>query len=97
MADFKIPANLPEDLFSKEKAYYRKDITDRIAPASRKLLEEYSHIEPEDVDAHIYKTVSLSSLLCLSHHKQHQIISITPQLTTSHSEICSGTQPPIPV
>ncbi|KAE8443288.1 hypothetical protein EG329_002004 [Mollisiaceae sp. DMI_Dod_QoI] len=41
--------------FSKENRWYLKDSQGHIPPNSRKLLEEYSHIPPEDVDAHIYK------------------------------------------
>jgi SAM-dependent methyltransferase len=40
---------------SKENQWYLKDVGPHIQPNSRKLLEEYSHILPEDVDAHIYK------------------------------------------
>lgn len=44
------------DYYSKDNnKWYSEDIGAQIQPNSRKLLEEYSHIPPEDVDAHIYK------------------------------------------
>jgi hypothetical protein len=46
------------DRFSKERRWYYQDINGHIKPESRKLLEEYSHIPPRDVDTHIYKLVS---------------------------------------
>jgi hypothetical protein len=48
------------DRSSKENSWYFQDIGDRIKPESRKLLEDYSLISPEDVDAHIYKMVSIN-------------------------------------
>jgi hypothetical protein len=42
--------------FSKENRWYFKTIGD-LQPASRKLLEDYSHIPPSEVDSHIYKMV----------------------------------------
>jgi len=41
--------------FSKENRWYHQNIDVQFKPESRKLLEEYSHIPPEDVDSHIYK------------------------------------------
>jgi hypothetical protein len=49
------------DRFSKENRWYYQDIDGHIKPQSRKLLEKYSHIPPEDVDSYIYKMVPLSS------------------------------------
>lgn len=49
------------DRLSKENRWYFKDIANHVQPNSRKLLEEYSHIPPEDVDAHIYKMVFVLS------------------------------------
>jgi hypothetical protein len=43
--------------FSKENRWYFKTIDGHLQPASRKLLEEYSHISPSEVDSHIYKMV----------------------------------------
>jgi hypothetical protein len=43
--------------FSKENRWYFKTISDHLQPASRKLLEEYSHIPPSEVDSHVYKMV----------------------------------------
>ncbi|KAF4633751.1 hypothetical protein G7Y89_g4373 [Cudoniella acicularis] len=44
-----------DDKFSKELRWYYKSLDSHISPASRKLLEEYSHIPAVDVDSHIYK------------------------------------------
>jgi len=43
------------DISSKELRWYYKDIDGHLAPVSRKLLEEYSHIPAQDVDSHVYK------------------------------------------
>jgi hypothetical protein len=44
--------------YSKENPWYYKELDGHLAADSRKLLEEYSHIQPKDVDTHIYKMVS---------------------------------------
>lgn len=51
------------DAFSKENRWYCRDIDGHIKLESRKLLEEYSHIVPGDVDTHVYKLVRISILL----------------------------------
>ncbi|KUJ23738.1 uncharacterized protein LY89DRAFT_603944 [Mollisia scopiformis] len=43
------------DRHSKENRWYYKEINDQVQPISRKLLEEYSHIPANEIDAHIYK------------------------------------------
>lgn len=63
MTDSPVPSRLEK--YSKENPWYYKDLTSHLAPISRKLLEEYSHIPPEDVDAHVYKLVPLHSILTL--------------------------------
>jgi hypothetical protein len=50
-------ANPTFDRYSKELRWYYKDIDGRLAPISRKLLEEYSHFPAQDVDSHVYKIV----------------------------------------
>ncbi len=61
MTDSPVPSRLEK--YSKENPWYYKDLTSHLAPISRKLLEEYSQIPPEDVDAHVYKLVTLHSIL----------------------------------
>ncbi len=61
--DFAAPDETPIDLFSRDNAWYKKDIGDRIPDSGRKLLEEYSKIKPEDVDRHIYEMVYFLELL----------------------------------
>lgn len=54
------------DKFSKENRWYYTKLDGFIEPSSRKLLEEYSKIPAEEVDAHIYKWVTISpASLCL--------------------------------
>lgn len=50
----------------KNAASYRADIPPEVAPA-RHLLEHYSGIAPEDVDAHIFAIVR-RALLAVSQH-----------------------------
>jgi hypothetical protein len=57
--------------FSKENRWYYKTIDDNLQPASRKLLEEYSHIPPSEVDSHVYKMVL--TLLHFFNHISDQI------------------------
>jgi hypothetical protein len=52
------PTSNPKfDGYSKELPWYYKDIDGHLAPISRELLEEYSHIPDEDVNSHVYKIV----------------------------------------
>ena len=50
---------LPEggNKYSKDNPWYYENLAGHLALESRKLLEEYSHIPPEDVEAHVYKLV----------------------------------------
>ncbi|TGO31421.1 hypothetical protein BHYA_0885g00010 [Botrytis hyacinthi] len=43
------------DKYSTSKPWYHTTIGKRLGPEARELLENYSHIPPEDVDAHVYK------------------------------------------
>jgi hypothetical protein len=54
------------DRFSKENRWYYKDLNDHLAPQSRKLLQEYSHIPAKNVDSHIYSLVSPPPFLLAS-------------------------------
>ena len=86
MTDSTHPQN--PDKYSKEHPWYYKDLTSHLAPNSRKLLEDYSHISPEDVDSHVYKMVPSSPALPIpANHFQ----SANPPSATS-----SGPKPPIP-
>lgn len=40
---------------SKELPWYHKEIGSSLTPAAQKLLEEYSHLDPSEVEAHIYR------------------------------------------
>ena len=44
------------DRFSKDVPWYHKEIED-FSPAGRELLEKYSHIPPDEVDAHVFEIV----------------------------------------
>jgi hypothetical protein len=81
MTDSALPSRL--ERYSKENPWYYKDLTNHLAPISRKLLEEYSHIPPEDVDAHVYKLVRL-----------HSSLTHLNRLTRVSSVMSSGPKPP---
>ena len=44
---------------SKNWPWYQEKIGDKLTPAVKKLLQEYSGITLQDVEAHIYKVVCL--------------------------------------
>ena len=86
-------ASSPEERlsrFSKENRWYYKSLDNHVPLASRKLLEEYSHIPPSKVDSHIYKMVlSLFHFFPLSFNS----ISLPNQLTSPSSATSSGLTP----
>lgn len=55
------------DKYSTSKPWYHTTIGKRLGPEARELLENYSHIPPEEVDAHVYKMVcNISRIIFLS-------------------------------
>ena len=50
---------------AKDVKWYRKE-PDRFSPACRELLENYSHIPPEEVNSHVFHIVRLQTLLWLT-------------------------------
>jgi hypothetical protein len=46
------------DVFSKANRWYYKELGDHLQPASRRLLEDYCGIAPEDINAHVLQMVS---------------------------------------
>lgn len=50
------------DRFSKDVPWYEKEVQ-YFSPAGRELLEKYSHIPPNEVDAHVHEIVRLASSL----------------------------------
>jgi hypothetical protein len=58
MANTYIPdAQRKIDSREKDVPWYTDSIGTRLGPAARKLLEEYSHIPPEQVESHIFAVV----------------------------------------
>ncbi|KAF7877448.1 hypothetical protein EAF04_001125 [Stromatinia cepivora] len=49
------PTSPITDKYSTSKPWYHTTIGKRLGPEARELLENYSHIPPEEVDAHVYK------------------------------------------
>ena len=54
-----LTSSLKLDRYSKQNPWYYQNLTNHLAPDSRKLLEEYSNILPKDVESHVYKLVPL--------------------------------------
>lgn len=50
------------DRFSKDVPWYEKEVQ-HFSPAGRELLEKYSHIPPDEVDAHVHEIVRLAGSL----------------------------------
>ncbi|PMD31612.1 hypothetical protein L207DRAFT_591559 [Hyaloscypha variabilis F] len=50
-----LTSSLKLDRYSKQNPWYYQNLTNHLAPDSRKLLEEYSNILPKDVESHVYK------------------------------------------
>lgn len=50
---------------SKDLPWFQSKIGSSLTPASRQVLEEYSHIDPAEVESHIYKIVESSFLVWL--------------------------------
>lgn len=47
---------------SKELPWFRSTIGSSLTPAGRQLLEEYSGIEPSEMENHLYKIVGASKI-----------------------------------
>jgi hypothetical protein len=48
---------------SKKLPWFQSKIGSSLTSAGRQLLEEYSHIDPAEVESHIYKIVESSFLI----------------------------------
>ena len=48
------------DRFSKGLPWYQKSI-ENFGPAGRELLENYSHIPPDEIDSHVLEMVRLTN------------------------------------
>lgn len=57
------PANLGADIsLSKNPPWFQSKIGYNLTPAGRQLLEEYSGISASEVEAHIYRIVSVLTI-----------------------------------
>lgn len=54
--------------------WYSEDISQRLQPSARELLEKYSKIPPDEVESHVYTIVSIMGFpLCLAVSEFHLI------------------------
>lgn len=44
----------------KDGRFYSSSIGSQLTPLARKVLEEYSHIPPSEVESHVYQIVRLT-------------------------------------
>ena len=51
------------DKFSKDVPWYHKEI-EEFRPAGRELLENYSHIPPDQIESHVFELVRLTTSPC---------------------------------
>ena len=55
---------VPEGARSVSWPWYHHTLTDELTIDARCVLEDYSKIPPPEVEAHIYRIVSLSAGMC---------------------------------
>ena len=68
---------------SKNWPWYQESIGDKLSPTVRVLLEDYSGIQSEDVESHVYQIVCATMRSSLAHMIKHRI----QNYMTPHSPI----------